>query len=107
MTSAVLFIIIAICNACNKDKKPKACADAQTVREVINKRAVIKLTATVHPVYLIEEGAIDTKLVPCNFPAELYQHDLHVTISGEVRATPQQSGQPCCFENFVITKITR
>ena len=107
MTSAVLFIIIAICNACNKDKKPKACADGQTVREVINKRAVIKLTATVHPVYLIEEGAIDTKLVPCNFPTDFYQDDLQVIISGEVKATPQPSGLPCCLENFVITKITR
>jgi hypothetical protein len=107
MTSMALFIAITICGACNKEEKTETCADGPTVRQLVNKRAVVKLTATVHPVYLIEEGAIDTKLVPCNFPAELYQHDLHVTISGEVRATPQQSGQPCCFENFVITKITR
>ena len=107
MTSAALFIVIIISSACNKDKKPEACADGPSVRQVINKRAVIKLTATVHPVYLIEEGAIDTKLVPCNFPTELYQDDLQVIISGEVKATPQPSGMPCCFENFVITKITR
>ena len=107
MIPAALFIVTIICSACNKDNKPEACADGPTVRQLINKRAVIKLTATVHPVYLIEEGAIDTKLVPCNFPTELYQDNLPVIISGEVKATPQPAGLPCCFESLVITKITR
>jgi hypothetical protein len=107
MTSALLFMLILIFAACNKDKKPNGCADGATVRQIINKRAVVKVTALIHPVYLIEEGAIDTKLVPCNFPPEFYQGDLEVVISGEVKATSQPAGAHCCFENFVITKISR
>lgn len=69
---------------------------------------MVKLTATVtEPVYLVEEGTIDTRLIPCNFPMEFYQNDLQVNISGEVKSTQQIGSAPCCAENFVIKEISR
>ena len=55
----------------------------------------------------VEQGSIDTKLLPCNLPMEFIQDGLQVVISGEVKSTPQSGFGPCCTENFVITKITR
>lgn len=95
--------------SCEKEDKATPCfADLATTRQVINKKATVKLTATVtEPVYLLEEGSIDTRLLPCNLPMEYYQHDLPVTISGEVKTAVQTGSAPCCAENFVITAIAR
>jgi len=99
-------MLVIIVGSCKKGKKTTGCfPDATTVRKISNKRAVIKLTATINPVWIIEQGAIDTKLIPCNFPIEFYQNELQVIISGEVKSTPQVG--VCCTENFVITKISR
>jgi hypothetical protein len=105
------FFIAMTCSvSCKKDKKPTGChTDVPTVRTITDQRAVIKVTATfTHPVYLVEQGSIDTRLIPCTpFPMEFYQHDLEVTISGEVKLTPRDGQGPCCFENFMITKIAK
>ena len=102
------FLISAtVFNSCKKNNDTDVCfSGVPTVRQITDKPAVIKVTATMYAVYIVEQGAIDTKLIPCNLPKEFFQNDLQVTISGEVKATPQGSG-PCCTENFVITKITR
>jgi hypothetical protein len=104
-----LFSLVIIVSSCKKDKNSSAPCfpDAATVRKITNKQAVIKLTATINPVWIIEQGSIDTKLIPCNFPMEFYQNDLQVVISGDVKSTLQSGPAPCCNENFVITKITR
>lgn len=103
-----LFILITIVDACKKQKETTGCfPNASTVRQISNKKAVIKLTATVNPVWLIEQGSIDTKLIPCNFPMEFYEDGLAVIISGEVKSTATVASEPCCNENFVITKISR
>jgi hypothetical protein len=104
-----LFGLAITINACKKksDADTNCLPTATTVRQIINKQATIKLTAMINPVYLVEDGAIDTKLIPCNFPQEFYENDLRVTISGEVKATAQVGPGPCCSENFVITSITR
>lgn len=104
----VLFASLAM-PSCKKEDKATACfADMATTRKISNKRATVKLTATMtEPVYLVEEGTIDTRLLPCNLPMEYYQHDLQVTISGDVKATTQTGPAPCCAENFVITAISR
>ena len=95
-------------SSCKKEKDITGCfSNAATVRQILNKQAVIKLTATVNPVWIIEQGTIDTKLIPCNFPMEFYQDGLQVTISGEVKSTLQVGAGPCCIENFVITQISR
>ena len=105
-TLILFLILMTVVISCKKDIKTTRCfPDASTVRQITNEQAVIKLTATVNPVYIVEQGSIDTKLVPCNFPMEFYQNDLQVIISGDVKATPQSGF--CCNENFVITKITR
>lgn len=102
-----LLIPAMVFTSCKKNDNKGVCfPGASTIRQITDKPAVIKVTATMYAVYIVEQGAIDTKLIPCNLPKEFFQNDLQVTISGEVKATPQGSG-PCCTENFVITKITR
>lgn len=101
-------ILVTTVSSCKKNKDTSGCfPNATTVRKISNKRAVIKVTATIDPAWIIEEGAIDTKLIPCNFPMEFLQNDLQVIISGEVKSTLQVGPGPCCNENFVITKISR
>lgn len=104
-----LFTLLIFATSCKKEEKATNCfPDVPTVRVITNKKATVKLTATyVEPVYLVEEGTIDTRLIPCNFPMEFYQGDLQVTISGEVKETKQTGFVPCCAENLVITKISR
>ena len=96
--------------ACKKDAAgQQACnSNAVTTRTIVNKKATVKLTATAtHSIYLVEEGAIDTKLIPCSIAMEYYQHDLQVIISGEVKQTDHDNRNPCCLENFVITSISK
>ncbi len=57
--------------------------------------------------YVVEENAIDNKLIPCNLTKEFQVDNLLVTISGDVKETVQSASSPCCSENFVITKIVR
>ncbi len=103
----VVFTILVLFCACRKKNDTGECfPGSPTVRQIVNKPAVVKVTATVTPVYLVEEGTIDTRLIPCNLPMEFLQHDLQVIISGDIKATSQGAG-PCCDENFVITKISR
>jgi hypothetical protein len=110
LTVTLFFILITIVISCKKEEKkwtPDCFYNAITVRQISNKQAVIKVTATIYGVYIIEQGSIDTKLIPCNLPMEFIQGDLQVIISGDVKATPQGGPGPCCTENFVITKISR
>ena len=103
-----IFLALAtVCYSCKKQGSKDECFNGiATIRQLIDRPATIKVTATVHSVYLVEQGAIDTKLIPCNLPMEFMQNDLQVIVSGNVKATPQTAG-PCCAENFTITKITR
>ncbi|MEP7166314.1 MAG: hypothetical protein ABI741_16555 [Ferruginibacter sp.] len=102
-------LIIAIVAAgtvlsCKKANEPKADCfpGCSTVRLISNKNAVIKVVGSQY--YIIEEGAVDTKLNPCNLSQEFLINDLHVTISGEVKSTV--SIGTCCTENFVLTGIS-
>jgi hypothetical protein len=104
---SILAATAALFVSCKKEDKADGCfPGAATVREITNRPAVIKVTATVNPVYLVEQGSIDTKLIPCNLPKEFIEHDLQVIVSGQVKETKQGDG-PCCSENFIITKITK
>ncbi|HVG16090.1 MAG TPA: hypothetical protein VM935_14065 [Chitinophagaceae bacterium] len=109
--AAALVLLLNMLNfsSCKKEAKPTDCFPGTPIsRSIVNKKAVVKLTATaVEPVYMVEEGTIDSRLIPCNFPMEFYQHDLQVTISGDVKTTQQNGGVPCCAENFVISSISR
>jgi hypothetical protein len=93
--------------SCKKDEKTDSCfSGSPTVRQIVNQQATIKVTGTILGVYMVEQGSIDTKLIPCNLPQEFLQNDLQVIISGEVKSTPPGTG-PCCSNNFVITSISR
>ena len=74
-----------------------------TTRTIIDKQATVKLSGDVF--YLIEDGAIDTRLKPCNLKPEFRVHDLRVTISGMIKSTVNTA--VCCTENFVLSKIDR
>ncbi len=104
LTFAALAILPVSCK--KQDKQEECFPDTATTRQITDKPAVIKVTATVNAVYLVEQGTVDTKLIPCNLPKDYMQNDLNVIVSGDVKATAQGSG-PCCSENFFITKITR
>lgn len=105
--SLFFLYLVMVAGSCKKENKTNNCSpDIPTVRRIDNKPAVIKLTATVNPAYIVEQGSIDTKLIPCNLPMEFFENDLRVVISGEVKPSAQQGGT-CCTENLFITKITR
>jgi hypothetical protein len=76
-----------------------------TTRTIVDKQAIIKSVSGKY--YIVEQGAIDTKLIPCNLAQEFQVDNLQVTISGEVKATLQGGPGPCCSENFIISKIKR
>jgi hypothetical protein len=104
-----LFVLSITPIACKKNQTADTSCfpDTITTRVINNKMATIKVTGTLNPVYLVEDGAIDDRLVPCNLPMEFYENNLRVIITGEVKATVQPPMVPCCTNNFVITKITR
>lgn len=103
----VIFSILPLLFSCKKESTPEqSClSDAVLSRVIVNKAATVKLTSG--QFYIIEQGTIDTKLIPCNLSQEFQVADLQVIISGDVKAIPQPAMGPCCTENLVITKITR
>ncbi len=103
----VLLLLLISCKK-EKDETITGCSpDAITIRQISNNQAIIKVTGMMNGVYILEQGTIDTKLIPCNLPAEFIQNDLQVIISGDVKFRQRTGIEPCCTENLVITKITR
>lgn len=102
----VALTILVLFGACKKENEGECSSGAPTIRQITDKRAVVKVTATMIPVYLLEENTIDTWLIPCNLPQEYFQHDLEVIISGDVKTMPRDGG-PCCKESIIITKISK
>ena len=99
-----IFLLLAMCS-CKKDKAPSECfSNATTVRVINNVQATIKESNGNY--FIIEQGSIDTKLNPCNLNPEFWINNLPVVITGEVKLTSRNS-QPCCTDNFVITKIEK
>ncbi|WP_315814005.1 hypothetical protein [Paraflavitalea speifideaquila] len=113
ISTCFIFIVLLIAvGACSKDdnKKTDGCyPGAPTGRVITNKKATVHVSGGLKTsTYLVEDGTVDTKLVPCNpLTSEFLQNDLKVFISGEVKATPYTSGEPCCIYSFVITSITK
>lgn len=104
---AFLYIICVVCASCNKNSLQKAncAADAQTERTISNRPATIKEIAGKY--YIIEQNAIDTRLLPCNLDASYAIDNLSVIVSGDVKRTYPVVGEPCCTNNFIISSITR
>jgi hypothetical protein len=92
-------------NGCQKDKiQVEDClTDFSTIRQINNQKATV--ISQNGQFYLIESGTIDTRLRPCNLPQKFQVNNLQVVISGNVKSTIRNGVEPCCTENFVITKI--
>ena len=108
LTLLTLFLSLTIVTCRKKNTDATDCfSHTPTVRKIVNKSAVVKVTATIYDTYLVEQGTIDTKLIPCNLPQEFMQNDLLVVITGDVKQTTRVASEPCCADNFVIERITR
>ncbi len=99
-------LLLTIAVSCKKVNQSNVCFENETTSgQIVNKPATIKLIN--NQFYIIEQGTIDTRLNPCNLPEEFKVDNLQVTISGDVKTTIYNPGEPCCTENFVITKIVK
>ncbi len=96
---------LTICTSCKKDNdsESECSSTAATVRVISNKQATIKLAGGKY--YIVEDGAIDTKLIPCSLPQSFQVENLRVVISGDVKSTVRNTGEPCCSDYCVITSI--
>ena len=103
----ILLGVTMLFHSCKKNETSKTdCFPNDiTTRQIINKQASVKLTNG--QFYIVEQGTIDTKLIPCNLTQDFQVDNLQVTISGDVKATAQGGSYSCCSENFVISKIVR
>lgn len=95
--------------ACKKQEKATGCSSNEPVlRTITNKKATVRVTATVEmPVYLVEEGTIDTRLIPCNLSMDFYREGLQVIISGITQSALPGYSSVCCVENINITSISK
>ncbi len=105
-TIGAVVITIVFFFSCKKEATQLAhCLDnAETVGVISNRKATV-----VNPgneFYIVEENSIDSKLYPCNLPAEFRQHGLSVTVSGEIKKGTNTLA-PCCENDFVILKISK
>jgi hypothetical protein len=94
--------------SCKKEQKPTVDCfpNRATYRQIVNKPASIRQLPS-GAFYIIEQGAFDTRLNPCNLSKDFQVDNLDVKLSGEVKITVQGGPGPCCTEDFVILKITR
>ena len=99
-----LVLTLALTN-CKKTKTDNCFENDPTSGQIVNKQATVKLMN--NKFYLVEQFTIDTWLNPCNLAREFRIDNLQVTISGDVKTTTYPPGEPCCTENFVITKIAK
>lgn len=98
---------ITFSTACKKDKRPgdDCFTHASTARIITNAAATVVESSG--KFYIIEQNTIDTRLNPCTLDKEFQMHNLLVTVSGEVKVTLQGGPNPCCTEDFIITKISK
>ena len=101
----VAILILSIVSSCkkNKDVNTECSPNSPTVRQITNAQATIKKDQG--KFFIVEKGSIDSRLNPCSLPQDFQMNDLSITVSGDVKETPQSN--PCCTENFVITEISK
>lgn len=106
-TPIAFLLVLAITFSCKKDNNTNADCfpNKSTVRQIANAQATVE--AVGGKFYIVEQGAIDTRLNPCSLPEEFQVDNLPVTISGDVKFTDYAAGEPCCTENLIITKIAK
>ena len=103
----ITFLLAAVISSCNKEENstPDCFPGTSTIRQIANGQATVK--ASGGKFYIIEQGSIDSKLNPCDLTQEFQVDNLQVIISGDVKLTIHGGPEPCCTDNFVITKISR
>ena len=108
MRTLCFLSLIAVCfsTSCTRNTDPSGQCDtnAPTSRKIFNHPATVQ--SLNGQFYIIEEGTIDTRLLPCFLSATYQVDNLKVIVSGEVK-DPVNDGGPCCTENFQVTKISR
>jgi len=107
LTLVAFLLVTTTISSCKKDNSTNTNCfpNTSTVRQITNAQATVK--ASGGKFYIVEQGTIDTKLNPCTLAQEFQVDNLQVTISGDVKLTSYAVGEPCCTDNFVITKISR
>lgn len=108
----ILSLTFAFCcihlSSCKKEKnieKIDCSPDTDVFDRLVDEPEVIARESD--GTFLIyQHGTIDTRLKPCNLPAEFQVHGLEITVSGTVK-NYVNDGTPCCLHNFVITKIVK
>lgn len=99
-------LTIVICSCKKGSSTTNNCFQSvETVRQLSNTTATIIFNGGEY--LIIETGTIDSRLRPCNLPAEYQVNNLSVIVSGDVKLTIQGGPGPCCTENFTITKISK
>jgi hypothetical protein len=103
----IIILVSTIIFSCKKDNNSNTDCfpNTSTVRQITNGQATIKEVGG--KFYIVEKGSIDNKLNPCSLATEFQVDNLEVTITGDVKSTTQGGADPCCTENFIISKISR
>jgi hypothetical protein len=101
----IVSLLLLLSCAKNQSSALDCLQDEITVRNIVKAEATIIRTGELY--YIIEQGTIDTRLLPCNLDPAYETDRLQVVISGMVKASAQIGPGPCCTENFVITFISK
>lgn len=102
---AVLLFVLISCKKSQSKQVPGCFANATTTRQISNKQATIRIDAG--QALIVEDGIIDSRLLPCELQNDFKQDGLRVIVSGDVKNLVQSPSGPCCLYNFFITHITR
>ena len=107
ITLIIFLFNIAIISSCKKDNSQNnnCFSDSPTVRQIADAKATIKSSGG--EFFIVEQGSIDTKLNPCTLAKEFQIDNLSVMVTGDVKSTSRNPSEPCCTDNFVITKIAK
>jgi len=95
----IAFLIVTAFNSfCKKDNNTNTDCfpNTSTIRQITNAQATVK--AAGGNFYIVEQGAIDSKLKPCTLAQEFQADNLQVTISGDVKLTQHGGPEPCCIK---------
>lgn len=97
------FILLIFALSCKKEKtlQSDCYKDMRTVRVIENQNAIVKKAG--NEFFLVENGAIDTRLKACSLPQQFQVNDLPVTITGNVKETQREG--ICCTDNFELREI--
>ncbi len=105
MTPVLLVALLFF--SCKKDDNANKDCSASKITQRQIKDAKASVFHSGNTYYIVEQGTIDTKLLPCNLPQEFRIDKLSVIVSGDVKATVQTHFGVCCTEEFVITQISK